>query len=142
MGRSDHAPVEDSPDRAHATMQVRIARPARDLAAVVSFYELLGLPVLASFDDHDGYSGVVFGLPDASRQLELLHSEGVVPSPTSEDQLVFYLGSADRVEGDAARLRAAGFEPRVAPNPFWARNGAVCFVDPDGYWIVLSPQAW
>jgi hypothetical protein len=123
-------------------MQVRVARPTRDLEAAASFYGLLDLPVLASFADHDGYSGVVLGLPDSSRQLELVLCEGVTPSPTREDQLVLYLGSAERVAGAAARFRAAGFEPRVAPNPYWERNGAVCFVDPDGYWTVLSPQAW
>jgi hypothetical protein len=84
----------------------------------------------------------VFGLPDASRQLELVWHEGMVPSPTPEDQLVLYSGSAERVEEMATRLRAAGFEPRLAPNPYWARNGAVRFVDPEGYWIVLSPDSW
>jgi YycE-like N-terminal domain/YycE-like C-terminal domain len=123
-------------------MQVRVARPTSDLEAAVSFYSLLELPVLASFADHDGYSGVVFGLPDSSRQLELVSREGVIPSPTHEDQLVLYLGSAERVAEDAVRLHAAGFEPSVAPNPYWERNGAVCVVDPDGYWIVLSPEAW
>jgi catechol 2,3-dioxygenase-like lactoylglutathione lyase family enzyme len=123
-------------------MQVRFARPTRDLEAAVSFYGSLDLPVLASFADHDGYSGVVLGLPDSSRQLELVFREGVMPSPTHDDQLVLYLGSAERVGGAVARIRAAGFEPRVAPNPYWERNGAVCFVDPDGYWVVLSPEAW
>ena len=80
----------------HVMMQVRVARPTRDLEAARSFYgALLGIPVLASFEDHDGYSGVVFGLPDSSRQLEVVYREGVTPSPTAEDQLVFYLGSAD-----------------------------------------------
>jgi len=55
---------------------------------------------------------------------------------------VLFLGSGERVENDAARLRAAGFEPRPSANPYWARTGAVCFVDPDGYWLVLSPEAW
>lgn len=124
-------------------MQVRVARPARDLAAARSFYgELLGMPVLATFDDHDGYSGVVFGLPDSSRQLEVVSREGLTPSPTAEDQLVLYLGSANAVTSAADRIRAAGLEPTVSPNPYWARHGAVCFVDPDGYWVVLSPQAW
>jgi catechol 2,3-dioxygenase-like lactoylglutathione lyase family enzyme len=121
-------------------MQIRVARPTRDLDAATSFYRLLGLHVLTSFDDHDGYSGAIFGLPDASRQLELVSHEGTVPSPTPEDQLVLYLGWAERVDETGARLCAVGFEPREAPNPYWARNGAVCFVDPDGYWIVLSPD--
>jgi catechol 2,3-dioxygenase-like lactoylglutathione lyase family enzyme len=123
--------------------QVRVAPPTRDLAAAASFYgDALGLPLLASFDDHDGYSGVIFGVPDASRQLELVSHEGVVPSPTSEDQLVVYLGSAERVAAHGARLREAGFEPRLSSNSYWQRTGAVCFVDPDGYWLVLSPDAW
>lgn len=120
-------------------MDVRVAHPTRNLAAAAAFYEVLELPVLASFTDHDGYSGIVFGVPDASCQLELVAHEETTPSPTREDQLVLYLGSAEQVEQAAARLRGAGFEPRAAPNPYWARNGAVCFVDPDGYRLVLSP---
>jgi catechol 2,3-dioxygenase-like lactoylglutathione lyase family enzyme len=123
--------------------QIRVARPTGDLAAASAFYgDALGFPVLASFEGHDGYSGVIFGLPDAARQLELVSHEGTLPSPTAEDQLVLYLGSGERVEEDAARIRAAGFEPRPSANPYWARSGAVCFVDPDGYWLVLSPEGW
>jgi rhodanese-related sulfurtransferase len=98
--------------------------------------------VIASFEDHNGYSGVVFGLPDPTRQLELVFHEGDVPSPTAEDQLVFYLGSPEQVESVAARLRSAGFEPVAAPNPYWQRTGALRFVDPDGYAVALSPEAW
>ena len=124
-------------------MQIRVARPTRDLDAARRFYgEGLGLPVVASFEDHDGYSGLVFGLPDASRQLELVWHEAAAPSPTEEDQLVLYLGSAEEVATAASRLRAAGPEPRQAVNPYWGQNGGVCFVDPDGYWVVLSPEDW
>ena len=98
--------------------------------------------MIASFEDHNGYSGVVFGLPDSSRQLELVFHEGDVPSPTAEDQLVFYLGSPEQVESIAARLRSAGFEPVAAPNPYWQRTGALRFLDPDGYSVALSPEAW
>lgn len=124
-------------------IQVRVARPTLNLDAAVSFYRgLLELPVLATFEDHGGYSGVVFGLPDASKQLEIVSHEGDQPSPTPEDQLVFYLGSVELVESAAARLRSGGFEPTLAPNPYWARTGAVCFVDPDGYRVLLSTEAW
>jgi catechol 2,3-dioxygenase-like lactoylglutathione lyase family enzyme len=123
-------------------MRIRIARPTRDLDAAVAFYRLLELPVIASFEDHDGYSGVVFGLPDSSRQLELVQHEGEAPSPTSEDQLVLYLGSAERVGRLADGIRMAGFETATAANPYWERNGAVCFVDPDGYRLILSPDSW
>jgi catechol 2,3-dioxygenase-like lactoylglutathione lyase family enzyme len=124
-------------------MQIRVARPTRDLAAARRFYgELLGLPVVASFEDHDGYDGVIFGLPDHSRQLELVSHAHAAPAPTEEDQLVFYLGSDAEVASTAGRLRAAGLEPRDAANPYWGSNGGICFVDPDGYWLVLSPEVW
>jgi catechol 2,3-dioxygenase-like lactoylglutathione lyase family enzyme len=124
-------------------MAVRVARPTRDLEAAAAFYrDTLRLPVLASFEDHDGFSGLILGVPDASRQLELVASADAEPAPTAEDQLVLYLGSIEDVETAAARIRAAGHEPRSSPNPYWAKVGAVCFVDPDGYWLVLSPQSW
>jgi catechol 2,3-dioxygenase-like lactoylglutathione lyase family enzyme len=123
-------------------MQIRIARPTRDLERTAAFYELLDLPVLGSFEDHDGYSGVILGLPDSSRQLELVLGDGDEPSPTDEDQLVLYLGSAEQVTQAAEKIRAGGFDSRPATNPYWERSGAVCFVDPDGYWLILSPDDW
>lgn len=124
-------------------MAVRVARPSRDLEAAAEFYrDVLGLSVLGSFEDHDGFSGLILGLPDASRQLELVAGPDAEPAPTAEDQLVFYLGSPERVEDAASRISAAGHEAQVSPNPYWANVGAVCFVDPDGYRLVLSPQSW
>jgi catechol 2,3-dioxygenase-like lactoylglutathione lyase family enzyme len=124
-------------------VQIRVARPTRDLERASAFYrDAAGLPVLASFDEHDGYSGVIFGIPDAALQLELVFHAGVEPSPTPEDQLVLYLGSAAAMEERAAAIRAAGHESQVPPNPYWARQGATCFVDPDGYWLILSPDRW
>ena len=44
--------------------QVRVARPTDRLDAVVAFYrDGLGLPELFRFGDHDGYTGVILGLP-------------------------------------------------------------------------------
>jgi catechol 2,3-dioxygenase-like lactoylglutathione lyase family enzyme len=52
-----------------------VARPARDLERIRSFYEhVVGLPVLWSFVDHDGFDGVIFGVPDERAQLELVRS--------------------------------------------------------------------
>lgn len=126
-----------------AAMQVRVARPTGDLERACAFYrDAVELPVLSSFDDHAGYSGVILGVPDATHQLELVFHDEVEPSPTSEDQLVFYLGSAAAVTDRAARIEAAGYEPQLPPNPYWTREGAIAFVDPDGYWLILSPDRW
>ena len=77
-------------------MQIRVARPTARLDETAAFYrDLVGLPVLASFTDHDGFSGVILGVP-----------------------------------------------PSAPANPYWEHDGARCFVDPDGYWLVLSPSEW
>jgi catechol 2,3-dioxygenase-like lactoylglutathione lyase family enzyme len=124
-------------------MQIRVARPTRELERVCAFYrDAVGLPVLSSFDDHEGYSGVLLGVPDATRQLELVRHAEVGPSPTTEDQFVLYLGSTAAVADRAAAIEAAGHEPQLPPNPYWAREGAIAFVDPDGYWVILSPDRW
>jgi len=126
-----------------AAMQVRVARPTGDLEHACAFYrDAVELPVLSSFDDHAGYSGVILGVPDATHQLELVFRHEVEPSPTSEDQLVLYLGSAAAVTDRAARIEAAGYEPQLPPNPYWTHEGAIAFVDPDGYWLILSPDRW
>lgn len=124
-------------------MQVRVARPTGQLERTCAFYrDAVGLPVLSSFADHDGYSGVVLAIPDSVHQLELVFHAGIEPSPTTEDQLVLYLGSSAAVAERAAAIEAAGHEPQLPPNPYWAREGAIAFVDPDGYWLILSPDRW
>ena len=124
---------------------VRVARPTVDLDRIRSFYQhVVGLPLLWSFADHDGFDGAIFGLPDESAQLELVRSpHGDVPAPTNEDALVLYHGA----EGDGARLvdrlRRAGTVEITADdptlNPYWPRRGARAFVDPDGYHLIIAP---
>lgn len=103
-------------------MQVRVARPTRDLERAAAFYRLLELPVIASFEDHAGYSGVVFGLPDASRQLELVALVDETPAPTGEDQLVLYLGSVETVARAVERIRSAGSSRRRPRTPTGRRT--------------------
>ena len=122
---------------------MRIARPTRDLGRALAFYrDLVGLTVLASFEKHDGYGGAILGLPGRETQLELVFHVSVEPAPTAEDQLVFYLGSADAVAERAATIGRGGHDPSPTANPYWTRNGAIAFVDPDGYWLILSPDSW
>jgi catechol 2,3-dioxygenase-like lactoylglutathione lyase family enzyme len=122
-------------------MELRVARPTRHLGRSVAFYrDAVGLEVLTSFEDHDAYSGVILRVPDTDLELELVAHDQVEPSPTAEDQLVLYLGSADAVAARAASIRSSGHDPQLPANPYWARHGAVAFVDPDGYWLILSPE--
>jgi Glyoxalase/Bleomycin resistance protein/Dioxygenase superfamily len=124
---------------------VRIARPTGALEPVRSFYEdTVGFTVLWSFTDHDGFDGVIFGLPGEAVQLEIVRSpHGDVPAPTNEDALVLYFDDDGQRTELLDRLRQAGVV-EVAPddpslNPYWPRAGARTFVDPDGYRLIVVP---
>jgi hypothetical protein len=93
-----------------STVAMRVARPTVDLDRIRSFYEhVVGLPLLWSFADHDGFDGAIFGLPDERAQLELVRSlHGDAPAPTSEDALVLYFGDGGAGAELVDRLRRAG----------------------------------
>ena len=123
---------------------LRIARPSDNLAAVEAFYrEGLGFDRICGFLDHDGFDGVMLGLPDASYHLEFTHAHGhtVGRAPSSDNLLVLYL--PNRAQWDAAvmRLRQHGHHPVPSINPYWDRQG-LTFEDPDGYRVVLQNAAW
>ena len=53
------------------TPQLRIARPVADLAKTCKMYtDGLGLEVLGSFENHEGFDGVMLGLPGAGYHFE------------------------------------------------------------------------
>lgn len=52
------------------TSQLRIARPVTNLAESVAMYtQGLGLDVLGSFEDHDGFDGSMLGIKGGKRPL-------------------------------------------------------------------------
>ncbi len=119
---------------------VRFARPTANFDEVVTFYgDDLGLSVLAEWRDHDGYDGVVFGLPGAPVHMELLRHGDHIPEPNPENQLVLYLRGPEAVETATRRLTERGHRPVPAANPYWSDHGAVLFEDPDGWQVVLAP---
>lgn len=68
--------------------QVRFARPTDKLTEIVEFYSTcLGLPELFRFTGHDGYDGVILGMPGAGYHLEFTsHADGSPgPAPTDEN---------------------------------------------------------
>lgn len=126
---------------------LRVARPTDDLDAVVRFYrDGLGLEILARFEAHDGYDGVMLGRPGAPFHLEFTRRRGAAAgrAPTRDNLLVFYLGSKEARDVAAARMEAAGYRAVPSENPYWDRTG-VTFEDPDGYRVVLEEEdapAW
>ncbi|WP_225094701.1 VOC family protein [Streptomyces sp. CoH27] len=121
---------------------VRFARPTARYDDVLVFYrDVLGLPVLAQWRDHQGYDGVVLGLPGTPVHMELLqHGDPPrIPEPHPENQLVLYLRDPEAVSVAVRRLTEAGHSPVPSANPYWPDHGAVLFEDPDGWHIVLAP---
>lgn len=123
---------------------LRVARPTDRFDDVVRFYVVgLGLEVLGSFDDHDGFDGVMLGTPGAPYHLEFTHQRGhaVGGAPTKDNLLVFYLPDKEDWQAAVDRMVAAGYAPVPSLNPYWDRSGQT-FEDPDGYRVVLQNAAW
>lgn len=120
-------------------VQVRIARPTDQLEAVVRFYhEGLSLPIVGGFTGHDGYDGVMIGLPDRANHLEFTrHVEGSpCPAPSKDNLLIFYLPDSAVIAAIVERLIAMGHHPVEPENPYWRTHGTT-IEDPDGWRIVL-----
>lgn len=125
-------------------MTMRVARPTDLLDEVVRFYSRgLGLKVLESFQDHDGFDGVMLGSPGAPYHLEFTRKRGrrVGHAPNPDNLLVFYIPDAEPWREAIGRMQEAGYDSVVSVNPYWDRCGCT-FEDPDGYRVVLQNAAW
>jgi len=123
-----------------AAPTLRVARPTDHLEAVVQFYtDGLGLSRLGGFEDHDGFDGVMLGVPGAPYHLEFTRKRGHAAghAPTQDNLLVFYLPDRATWQRATDRMAAAGYRPVPSFNPYWDRSGRT-FEDPDGYRVVLQ----
>lgn len=127
-----------------ASAHLRIARPSDDLDRVVRFYrDGLGFEVLSEFRDHDGFDGVMLGLPGAAYHLEFTHKAGhhVGRAPTQDHLLVLYIPEEQRWREAIQRLALGAHHPVASFNPYWDAHG-LTFEDPDGYRVVLVRGDW
>jgi hypothetical protein len=123
---------------------IRIARPTCNLARTEHMYRAaLNLTVLARFQDHQGFDGVMLGSPGMDYHLEFTYcaEHPVVPSPTREDLLVFYVTDRQEWQSACDRFVENGFVHVMSLNPYWDLSGRT-FADPDEYRIVLQNAAW
>ncbi|MDM5154925.1 VOC family protein [Bacillus sp. DX1.1] len=120
-------------------VQFRIARPTDKFEEVIKFYEEgLGLKRIGEFQNHEGYDGVMLGLPDVEYHLEFTkHINGSpCPAPTKDNLLVFYMPDKAEIEKMNNRLNAMGYYEVEPENPYWKEKGTT-IEDPDGWRIVL-----
>jgi hypothetical protein len=96
--------------------QVRIARPTNRLEELVAFYrDGLGLCELGRFCDHEGYDGVMLGLPEAHYHLEFTQRRAgsPCPAPSADNLLVLYILDPDELAGLSKRLQSLGHSPLI-----------------------------
>ncbi len=124
--------------------QLRIARPVSNLARSTDLYcRGLGLRILGSFQDSDGFDGVMLGVPGSGYHFEFTYcrTHPLAPSPTAEDVIVLYLPTEAEWNARCASMSAAGFKQVPSFNPYWDLNGRT-YEDPDGYRVVLQQTEW
>ncbi|WP_088041475.1 VOC family protein [Bacillus sp. EAC] len=120
-------------------VQFRIARPTDQLDKIIEFYgEGLGLKRVGGFENHDGYDGIMFGLPNVEYHLEFTqHIDGSpCPAPTKDNLLVFYIPDQTEIELVKNRLHQLGYDEVEPDNPYWLGK-SITIEDPDGWRIVL-----
>lgn len=133
-----------NPDEAIGRLHLRVARPTDRLEACVAFYrDALGLSVLSSFTNHDGFDGVMLGHEGSGYHIELTHKRDhkAGRAPTEDNLLVFYIPDLALWQRAVDRMHAHGHSPVASFNPYWDENG-VTYEDPDGYRVVLNRGAW
>jgi len=123
---------------------MRVARPTDNFAQILRFYrDGLGFEVTGSFEDHDGFDGLMLGHPELDYHLEFTHKRGenIPRAATQENLLVFYLPDPDAWQAAVDRMIAYGHQPVKSFNPYWDVRG-MSFEDVDGYRVVLQRAAW
>ena len=119
---------------------LRVARPTDHLDEVVRFYmQGLGFTMIGSFEDHEGFDGIMLGIPGAPYHLEFTRKRGhfAGPAPGEDNLLVFYLPDETRWQAAIDQMTGAGYRFVPSFNPYWDRHGRT-FEDADGYRVVLQ----
>ncbi|HEV2129738.1 MAG TPA: VOC family protein [Longimicrobiaceae bacterium] len=103
----------------------------------------LGLNVLGSFEDHEGFDCMMLGHEGEQYHLEFTRERGrdAGRAPTLENLLVFYIPDAIEWWQAVDRMRSHGYEPVRSADPYWDRSGRT-FEDADGYRLVVQNAAW
>jgi hypothetical protein len=121
---------------------LRVVRWSARYEQAVRFYrDIIGLPVLETFEGSYGLDGTILGMPGSPVHLEIVRLAGARRLAPGLDQLVFYLPDAAARERITARLAEAGVRP-AAQIGYWQDNGGVTYQDPDGREVVFAPWVY
>jgi hypothetical protein len=124
--------------------RLRVARPVSNISRARAMYCCgLGLKVIDSFNNHQGFDGVMLGADDLDYHFEFTHFQNhpVNPCSTPEDLLVFYVPGKQEWASICDQMIKAGFSLVPSFNPYWDANGKT-FQDFDGYRVVIQNSDW
>ncbi|WP_293127447.1 VOC family protein [Microcoleus sp. bin38.metabat.b11b12b14.051] len=124
--------------------KLRVARPTDNLVEITNFYcDGLGMQVLDSFENHNGFDGIMLGHHNSAYHLEFTHHRGhtVGKAPNQDCLLVFYIPDTSSWEETILNMEARGYQAVKSYNPYWDENGKT-FEDIDGYRVVLQNTEW
>jgi len=119
----------------------RIARPTLNLELTTEFYtQALNLEKLSEFKDHEGFDGVMIGLPDWGHHLEFVYHPTYrlkeVAAPSKENLIVFYYETKKSYLEAIHRMELYGAKEVAPENPYW-EGKAKLYEDPEGWRIVF-----
>lgn len=122
-------------------MVFRYARHTNSIDKLIVFYrDIIGLEVLATFENHNGYDGVFIGKSDSNWHIEFTQNTDATNHHfDADDVLVFYPDSTIEYDQILNALDKACIKQEIPKNPYWQRNG-IQISDPDGYGIIISKQ--
>ena len=132
-------PMKKEDNKRLNAVQYRIARPTNNLEEVTAFYrDALGMRVIGSFENHEGYDGVMLGMPGVAYHLEFTQDQNKhpLPKPTKENLLFFYFDTPQAYLEANERMKAFGIQPVQPENPYW-EGKSLTYEDPDQWRIIL-----
>lgn len=122
----------------------RIARPTNNMKEAVKFFkDGLGFEIISSFENHEGFNGIMFGHKEMNYHIEITEQIGhtVKIIPTKDDLMIFYIKDKSDWQNYKNKLEELGFKTVKSLNPYWDIKG-ITFEDFDGYRIVLQNSTW
>jgi hypothetical protein len=98
---------------------------------------IIGLDILGSFENHDGYDGIFIGLKNKDWHLEFTQSEEKVNHKPDEDDLIILYPDIENFKRIKETILKNNTPVLKAKNPYWNTNGITIY-DPDKYRVVIA----
>ncbi|MFT5579947.1 MAG: hypothetical protein ACI9WS_002707 [Paraglaciecola psychrophila] len=123
---------------------IRLARPTDNLRRNCEIYQKgLGFSVLASYDDDQGFDGIVLGNSGDSYHLKFTHHRGTLVgrAPSQDDVIIFYIEDLKLWQHGCNQTESADFKKVASYNPHRDSRG-LTYEDVDGYRVVFQNENW